>query len=600
MNTRSEAIIHLENISLSFTLPATSVQALDNISLKVKAGQITGLIGPDGAGKTTLMRLLSGLLKPDSGQAKVLGLDVLENPQLIQSMIGYMPQRFGLYEDLTVQENMDLYADLHNIPVDQRAGRYEKLLSMSQMAPFTARLAGKLSGGMKQKLGLACALVSPPRLLILDEPTVGVDPVSRRELWQIINQMLQEEHISVLMSTAYLDEAERCDDVILMHKGQILQQASPQVFSQTMQNRTFLAHSTALSKRHLQARLSKEAGVLDALIDNDDIHLVMQQTITKGLPEFKDIENLHIRPTRPHFEDAFIALLKTNPDPENAITETEAQKGYQTSNNLNQKQSSLKNDTSDYVIKVDKVVRRFGDFYAVKGISFEVKRGEIFGLLGANGAGKSTLFRMLCGLLPASDGKVEVAGHNLRTASASARARIGYMAQRFSLYSNLTIKQNLMFFSKAYGLRGKQQKERIQWALDEFELADYYNTNSNDLPLGYKQRLAFAAALMHQPDILFLDEPTSGVDPLARREFWHRTNELAESGVTVLVTTHFMDEANYCDRLIIMAAGTELATGSPEDLRHRFKSAQNPEPSMEDTFIALVETKAENRKNIND
>ncbi len=237
------------------------------------------------------------------------------------------------------------------------------------------------------------------------------------------------------------------------------------------------------------------------------------------------------------------------------------------------------------------VVRRFGDFYAVKGISFSVNKGEIFGLLGANGAGKSTLFRMLCGLLPVSDGKVLVAGHNLRTASATARAHIGYMAQRFSLYSNLSVKQNLMFFSKVYGLRGDQQKERIQWALDEFDLQTYYNTNSSDLPLGYKQRLAFAVALMHQPDILFLDEPTSGIDPLARREFWQRTNKLAESGVTILVTTHFMDEANYCDRLIIMADGCELASGTPHALRKQLQSDKNPDPSMEETFIALVENR---------
>ncbi len=605
MKNSSQAIIQLKDISLSFTLPSTTIKALDNISVEVKAGQITGLIGPDGAGKTTLMRMLSGLLKPDSGQAQVLGLDVLKYPQQIQSIIGYMPQRFGLYEDLTVQENMDLYADLHNIPVNQRASRYKKLLSMSQMAPFTGRLAGKLSGGMKQKLGLACALVSPPRLLILDEPTVGVDPVSRRELWQIINQMLHEEHISVLMSTAYLDEAERCNDVILMHQGHILEQDSPDAFSQKMHKRTFLAHSSAIPKRRLQAQLSKEPGVLDALIDNDDIHLVMQQAITKGVPEFTDIADLQVRPTRPHFEDAFISILKKNPDSENTPntdtnTDTNTKNDTISTKHLNQQAVIQQTDKSESVIKVEKVVRRFGDFTAVKDISFEVKRGEIFGLLGANGAGKSTLFRMLCGLLPVSDGKVEVAGHNLRIASASARAHIGYMAQRFSLYTNLTIKQNLMFFSKAYGLRGKLQKERIQWALDEFELGDYYHTNSNDLPLGYKQRLAFAAALMHQPDILFLDEPTSGVDPLARREFWQRTNELAESGVTVLVTTHFMDEANYCDRLIIMAAGTELATGSPEDLRARFKTEQNPEPSMEDAFIALVESKAENRTKTND
>jgi len=597
MTSPSEAsVIELKDVNLSFTLPTRTIKALDSISVRIKAGKITGLIGPDGAGKTTLMRVLSGLLKPQSGKVQVLGFDVFQQAQNIQSMIGYMPQRFGLYEDLTVQENMDLYADLHSIPEKYRASRYEKLLNMSQMAPFTNRLAGKLSGGMKQKLGLACTLISPPRLLILDEPTVGVDPVSRRELWHIINQMLKEEHISVLMSTAYLDEAERCHDVILMHEGNILQQASPESFSQTMQQRTFLAHSSRLSKRRLQAILSQQPDVLDALIDNDDIRLVMKQTVTKGLPDFKTIEQLQIRTTKAHFEDAFIALLKK--DSTTDIQKTTKQNNSPTAlfNNTDINPSAQDENLEKTIIQVNNVVRRFGDFYAVKGISFAVRRGEIFGLLGANGAGKSTLFRMLCGLLPVSEGQIQVAGKNLRTASADARAHIGYMAQRFSLYTNLTIKQNLMFFSKAYGLKGTHQKERIQWALDEFDLGKYLNTNSIDLPLGYKQRLAFAAALMHQPDILFLDEPTSGVDPLARRDFWQRTNKLAESGVTILVTTHFMDEANYCDRLIIMAAGTELAGGTPESLRHQFKTQQNPQPSMEDAFIALVE----NRDTIND
>lgn len=588
--TMAHSVIHLEDINLSFNVTGRNIQALDNITLDIKPAQITGLIGPDGAGKTTLMRLLSGLLRADSGQAQVLGLDVKKQALQIQSLIGYMPQRFGLYEDLTVRENMDLYADLHNIPKAERTERYSKLLSMSHMERFTERLAGKLSGGMKQKLGLACTLISPPQFLILDEPTVGVDPVSRRELWAIINQMLDEEQITVLVSTAYLDEAERCHEVILMHEGKILDQGSPEYFSQALNGHTFLAHSASTKKRQLQARLSQTPGVLDALINNENVHLVLDEVPKIDLstnPTFLNsgISDLEIYATPPHFEDAFVARLKNNSNSngnKNTIKDS-----------LTNKQSRPieAHHNSEKVIQVDQVVRRFGDFYAVKGISFFVNKGEIFGLLGANGAGKSTLFRMLCGLLPVSDGHVLVSGHNLRTAASAARARIGYMAQRFSLYTNLTIKQNLLFFSKAYGLKGKYQAERIQWALDEFELGPYCNTNSNDLPLGYKQRLAFAAALMHEPDILFLDEPTSGVDPLARREFWQRTNQLADSGVTILVTTHFMDEANYCDRLIIMADGTELASGTPKSLRQQFSTHDNPEPSMEQAFIALVENR---------
>ncbi len=578
-------VIHLENISLAFNLPDRSIAALKNINLDIKAGQITGLIGPDGAGKTTLMRLLCGLLIPDSGTAQLLGLDVVDDNLQIQSIIGYMPQRFGLYDDLTVQENMNLYADLHNIPRHQRQQRYDKLLSMSNMSPFTGRLAGKLSGGMKQKLGLACTLISPPRVLILDEPTVGVDPVSRRELWQIINQMLAEEHITVLMSTAYLDEAERCHDVVLMHEGSVLAQGTPDSFSQAMQGRTFLARSENIPKRHLQAQLAAADGVLDALIDKDSIRLVMNEPVTKAQllaePAFKALD---INAAPAAFEDAFISRLKNK---NSRITARPLSSSRITEATISTTETPHK--AAEKIIEVNNVVRRFGDFYAVKGISFAVNKGEIFGLLGANGAGKSTLFRMLCGLLPVSDGQVLVSGHNLRTAAAAARARIGYMAQRFSLYANLTVKQNLRFFSRAYGLTGSRQQERIQWALDEFDLQQHYNSNAKDLPLGYKQRLAFAAALMHQPDILFLDEPTSGVDPLARREFWQRTNSLAESGVTVLVTTHFMDEANYCDRLIIMADGSELAGGTPESLRQQFQTEDNPDPSMEQAFIALVE-----------
>ncbi len=233
--------------------------------------------------------------------------------------------------------------------------------------------------------------------------------------------------------------------------------------------------------------------------------------------------------------------------------------------------------------------RRFGDFIAVKKIGFVVRRGEIFGLLGANGAGKSTTFRMLCGLLPPTGGTLSVAGHDLRTASATARRSIGYMAQKFSLYTNLSVLQNLRFFARAYGLNKRRQGERIQWALETFELASYQGMNTGELPLGYKQRLSFAVALMHEPDILFLDEPTSGVDPLARQEFWQRTNALAEAGITVLVTTHFMQEANFCDRLVIMAEGSILAAGTPHEIRQHARAPEQDNPSMEDAFIDLIE-----------
>jgi len=552
---------------------ARPVRALDGLTLEVKRGNVTGLIGPDGAGKTTLMRIAAGLLLPDEGEVRVLGQDMRNESLAVQSRIGYMPQRFGLYEDLSVQENLDLYADLQGVPPDERDSRYRELMHMTGLSPFTTRLAGRLSGGMKQKLGLACTLISSPELLLLDEPTVGVDPVSRRELWAIVYRLVREQHMSVLLSTAYLDEAERCDDVILLHEGKLLGQKPPGEFSAPMQGRVWQV-SAALSKRRLQQRLDLNPVVLDALTEGRHARVVTHDArttpdqLTEGLPE------AHVEAVPPRFEDAFIACLQQHrlKPPAAAFTAPHNTSGQ-----------------PDAVIEVQELSRRFGDFVAVNQVSFNVRRGEIFGLLGANGAGKSTTFRMLCGLLPVSSGNVRVAGVNLRRAAARARARIGYMAQRFSLYGNLSVRENLNFFASAYGLSGKTRQERIAAAMDDFELDAFEDTAALTLPLGFKQRLALAAALMHRPDILFLDEPTSGVDPLARREFWWHINALAEAGVTVLVTTHFMDEANYCDRLVIMADGEVLAEDSPENLRERFRRPGESEASMEDAFIALIE-----------
>ncbi len=545
-----EHALSLREVSRTFTSGGCRVTALDKIELTIPSGKVTGLIGPDGAGKTTLMRLAAGLLLPDAGRIQVLDMDAVADPLAVQSAVGYMPQRFGLYEDLSVQENLDFYADLQGVAKKSRPDRYRELLHMTGLGPFTDRLAGRLSGGMKQKLGLACTLVAPPRLLMLDEPTAGVDPLSRRELWAIVDHLVKAQGMSVLLSTAYLDEAERCTEVILLHEGKIVAQGAPADFSETMRGRVFLASRETGNKRHLQSLLTSTPGVLDALIDGERIRLVMESPDTP-VPKLDDVT---IEPTAPRFEDAFIAALKGKPQGDTPSPATI--------------QHRVSTDTEDdSVITVENVARKFGDFYAVRDVSFSVRRGEIFGLLGANGAGKSTTFRMLCGLLPVSAGRLSVAGHDLRHAAALARSRIGYMAQRFSLYSNLTLLQNLHFFASAYGLRSRHRQERIRWALNAFELAPYGHSNSGDLPLGFKQRLAFACALMHEPDILFLDEPTSGVDPLARREFWQRTNTLADAGVTVLVTTHFMDEANYCDRLVIMADGRILAQGTPKEIK---------------------------------
>jgi ABC-2 type transport system ATP-binding protein len=429
---------------------------------------------------------------------------------------------------------------------------------------------------MKQKLGLACTLVKPQRLLLLDEPTVGVDPVSRRELWSIVYRLVAEESMTVLLSTAYLDEAERCAEVILMHQGRVVDQGPPGRFSAPLAGRTFRVTGEVATRRRLQAELERRPGVLDAVLQGESVRVVLKEGATLGCADLG--QPVRCEPVPPRFEDGFVALLS----------------GEREIIALPQVRVNPRYDGDP--IRVQDLGRRFGDFEAVRHLTFTVRPGEVFGLLGANGAGKTTTFRMLCGLLPPSAGQARVAGVDLRRAAARARGRIGYMSQRFSLYGNLTSRQNLAFFARAYGLSGGRAGERIDWALDAFGLRALAGAESGTLPLGYKQRLAMAAALMHEPDILFLDEPTSGVDPLARREFWTRINALAEAGVTVLVTTHFMEEAESCDRLAIMAAGQVLAIGTPAEIKARaapsaVQSGQ-PEPSMEAAFIALIQSQS--------
>ena len=575
-----------------FRTGGRTVDALNHVSVDIRKGRITGLIGPDGAGKTTLMRMAAGLLLPDSGRALVLGMDIARQAESVQAAVGYMPQRFGLYDDLSVQENLDLYADLKGVAGQQRPARYGELMRMTGLAPFSGRLAGRLSGGMKQKLGLACTLVNPPPLLLLDEPTVGVDPVSRRELWQIIDRFVAEEGTTVLMSTAYLDEAERCSEVIVLHEGELLGQGAPKDFSDPLAGRAYTVTVFGTKNRHLQEMLSGVSGVADAVIQGDAVRLVLEpgvaaepQTLLPGL------DGVMLQPVPPRFEDGFVVMLgqRLKNDRRPAAAPGRVSLGA----------GAVKKEDGP-IVAVRDVKRRFGDFIAVKGLTFEVQRGEVFGLLGANGAGKTTTFRMLCGLLPASAGSLHIAGVDVRRTAAAARSRIGYMSQKFSLYGNLGVRQNLQFFSSAYGLKGRRRSARIQWAFDHFDLGPMAETISATLPLGYKQRLALACALMHEPDILFLDEPTSGVDPLARREFWHRINGLAAESVTVLVTTHFMEEAEYCDRLAIMVSGEILALGSPSEIKRRAHTDNLPQPTMEDAFIHVIAIQGHGKSPMNE
>lgn len=585
--------LRLDKVCHAFVSGGRTSAALHEVTALAQRGAVTGVIGPDGAGKTTLMRLAAGLLKLQSGRIEVLGIDVAANPDEARTRIGYMPQRFGLYEDLTVRENLDLYATVQNVPPAERDARDRELLHMTGLGPFLGRLAGRLSGGMKQKLGLACTLVRIPALLLLDEPTVGVDPVSRRELWEIIDHLVRTERMAVILSTSYLDEAERCRDVLLLHEGRLIGATDPAHFAARVEGRSFHVSAAGISKRRLQERLARTPGVVDAIIQGAFVRIVTDagaQPPSTALGP--DAAPLSVVPVPPRFEDSFIALLKST-SPAGAaqpVSGTHRQTPETQAKGVMSPSAGQSVSTNDEtVIFADRLTRRFGDFVAVDGISFAVRRGEIFGLLGANGAGKSTTFRMLCGLLPASGGTLRVAGYDLRQAAASARGRIGYMAQKFSLYGDLSVLENLRFFASAYRLRDPQRRARIAWAIEEFALGAYGDAISRELPLGYKQRLALACALMHEPEILFLDEPTSGVDPLARREFWRRINSLAESGVTVLVTTHFMEEAEYCDRLTVLAQGKVLATGDPESLKDLARSADHPQPTMEDAFITLLE-----------
>ena len=582
-------LMHADGICKTFDTPnGKKITALDDISLKIFQGRVTGLVGADGAGKTTLIRIAAGLLLPTAGRMTLLGLDTVDHSLEIQSRVGYMPQKFGLYQDLNVIENLRLYADLQGVPLKERHDSFDRLLSMTDLAAYTKRRAGALSGGMKQKLGLACALVKSPELLLLDEPTVGVDPVSRRELWKIVYDLVEKEQIGVLVSTAYLDEAQRCDQVKVLHQGRLLAQGTPDDFTAGMQGRVFLAApDEQMRGRQIYTRLAGQEGIADATIRSGRVRVVVDSelsqendnTLDTGRQKIANLLNRKadtIAPADPTFEDAFMAL----------VPKGDAQL-HAASHNLTPPWDTESSSKDNAAVMTNNLCKKFGDFTAVSDLTLDVRQGEIFGLLGPNGAGKSTTFRMLCGLLPATSGDIRVAGRNLRRSRAKARARLGYMAQQFSLYGQLSVAENFRFFGRAYGLSGSRLKERMAWAFNEFGLNDWRDKPAGALPGGYKQRLSMATALLHEPDILFLDEPTSGVDPFARREFWLRINGFAEQGVTVIVTTHFMEEAEYCDRMVIISRGKTLAMGTPGEIRGLVRTPETPDPTMDDTFIVL-------------
>lgn len=542
-------------------------KALNNISFEIQPNKITGVVGPDGAGKTTLLRILSGLLTFEAKEVQLMGLDLESNIQIIQEQIGYMPQKFGLYEDLTVEENLRLFANLQSIPLENLQNRIDELLQFTSLYDFKNFLAKNLSGGMKQKLGLASALIKKPKILLLDEPGVGVDPISRKELWSMVEN-LTKENVTVLWSTAYLDEAELCDEVILLNEGDILFFGNPDILKNKMADKVFNVVGDIKDKRKtLQLALQYDF-IKDGLILGNNIKIITDES--KQLPPLEDIKasNCKYKKSIPTFEDGFMNILKAD---FNGISKLAEQIEF------------IKTD-EDNIIEVKNLTKKFGDFTATDNISFNIKKGQIFGFLGPNGAGKSTTFKMLCGLLKPTSGEATVLGYNFMESSLKARWKIGYMSQKFSLYSDISVYENLKFYAGIYGLIGEKKKIKINNMLEIFELSKYKNKQAKDLPLGFKQRLSLACAIMHDPAVLFLDEPTSGVDPVTRREFWNHIYAMVQKGMTIMVTTHFMQEAEYCDEIALIYKGKAIAIDPPNELILKI----SPKATMQEAFIELI------------
>ncbi|WP_151949181.1 ATP-binding cassette domain-containing protein [Aliarcobacter butzleri] len=556
-------IISASNLEKTFS---DNTNAIKKINFSIFSGKITGIVGPDGAGKTTLIRMLTGLLAPTFGELKVLNYNMPNTSSDFLQQIGYMPQKFGLYEDLTVYENLKLYSDLQNI--ENSNSRIDELLTFTSLKKFQDRLAGKLSGGMKQKLGLACALIKKPKLLLLDEPGVGVDPISRIELWEIVQKLLEDD-IAVVWSTSYLDEAQNCDEVILLNEGNCLYQGTPQNLKKNMKDRVFLICGIFLQKREILTKILEQDEILDAVLVGSKIRINLKKNTTLS-KEFiyKLGEDIKIEAIEPIFEDCFVDILNIKTKAHSQLVE----------NMKNIEKSSLK------LIEAKSLTKKFGNFVTTDNIDFEIGNGEIFGFLGPNGAGKSTTFKMLCGLLTPTFGTAKVLGEDLYKSNSNIKNSIGYMAQKFSLYGNLKIKDNLDFFSGIYGLKNKKREEKIEEMIEIFDFKNYLHLNANSLPLGIKQRLSLACSVMHEPKVLFLDEPTSGVDPITRKEFWTHINGMVKKGVSIMVTTHFMDEAEYCDKIMLIYKGKNIASGTPDEL----KALVGPNASMQDAFITLV------------
>jgi ABC-2 type transport system ATP-binding protein len=532
-----------------------ATHAVRGISFTVNKGEIFGMIGPDGAGKTTTFQILAGVMEATGGAAEIFG----QPARAMRSQTGYLTQTFSLYPDLSVKENIRYIGDLRRVPPHEIAERARRYLEMFDMDRFSDRLAGQLSGGMKQKLALACALVPEPRVLLLDEPTTGVDPVSRREFWDALAH-LSADGLTILVATPYLDEAERCHTVALTQEGKIHLIGAPAELRQTLHaKRLELRTSEIREAERIVADLSgPEHEILDAQRFGDRLDLLAReperakQIVSERLREARiPFDEIHV--DEPTLENTFVATLRSLGEEPHAVPFPRRQD-----------HSHLRGQTA---IGADHLIKTFGSFTAVNDVSLEIKYGEVYGLLGANGAGKTTTIKMLCGLLEPSHGQIQLAGESGGFRSAGVRLRIGYMSQKFSLYNDLSIKENLNFFAGVYGVPEDEREEKLRWVLSFSGLEARENQITGSLPGGWKQRVAFGAAIMHEPSVLFLDEPTSGVDPLARRAFWSMINQLADAGAAVLVTTHYLEESEQCNRLGMMVAGELVAEGRPGQLK---------------------------------
>jgi ABC-2 type transport system ATP-binding protein len=587
----NDIAIAVQGLTKAYGHGPKRVQAVRGIDLAVRRGELFGLVGPDGAGKTTTIQILCGILRPTAGAAAVDGVDVAANPSALGGRVGYMSEGFSLYGALSVEENLDFFARLYGVPPDVAADRRERLLQFARLQPARGRRAEHLSGGMKKKLALACALVYSPHALFLDEPTTGVDPVSRREFWLLLNEY-QEQGITIFVSTPYMDEAERFHRVALINQGEIIACDTPATLRTALHGE--MLDLLAEPQRLAVARLRAHPKVSHVQVLGERVHALVEDA-ARDLPALQSelsaggVRLSEVRRTTPSLEDVFVARLESrNGDRGPSPTRPAAwPAGPADPTTPTSEPSGAARGERPAAVSVSGLTRKFADFTAVDGVSFTVHAGEVFGFLGPNGSGKTTTIRMLCGLLPPTAGSGTVAGYDIVREQGAIKPAIGYMSQKFSLYNDLTVEENLDFYAGVYGTPGSRRAGRKRWVLEMAGLAGRERTPARALAGGWKQRLALGCAILHEPRVLFLDEPTSGVDPLSRRAFWDLIYDLAQRGVTVFVTTHYMDEAEHCQTLGLIYNGRLIALGSPAGLRADMRAGQMLEVACRAPLRAL-------------